>query len=251
MITKKDIPFKMLLAIEPIAQENLDLIQLKREENTYYCFIENDSQSSNFFKILIQGEKRIGDYDRSGYVVELKPIDESGTRNHIFQGNLESVVAHFQKWLKLIRSIHDTPSVHDDNFIRHYSEYYFNEFRILDPDAEVAPFNPQQQHFIDIYIDSLSEVINTSQESINQTAKEEILLAIAQLKTSLAISTKNKVMRGFSNIFAKLFKESKPFGIEVVKEARKQLISKLFDLGIKYGPDLIKYISKHFSHPHL
>ena len=53
MITKKDIPFSLLKAVEASAQPNLDIIQFKREENTYYYFVETDSSSKNYFKILI------------------------------------------------------------------------------------------------------------------------------------------------------------------------------------------------------
>lgn len=48
MITKKDIPLELLKAIGVFAQENLHLIQLKREDNTYYSFIETDVKSKNY-----------------------------------------------------------------------------------------------------------------------------------------------------------------------------------------------------------
>ncbi len=50
MITKKDIPFTLLRTVETILQPNLDIVQFKREDNTYYCFVEIDNNSKNYSK---------------------------------------------------------------------------------------------------------------------------------------------------------------------------------------------------------
>jgi hypothetical protein len=64
MISKKDIPFDLLKGVEEVVRGNLDIIQLKKEENTYYCFIEKDPNSKNYFKISIDGAKEFSGLDR-------------------------------------------------------------------------------------------------------------------------------------------------------------------------------------------
>jgi hypothetical protein len=245
MISKKDIPLNLLKAIEPIAQANLDLIQLRSEDNTYYSFIENDTNSKNLFKILIDGSKRINNYNGGNYVVEMKPIDETGTRHHIFQDNIESVIRHFEKWIKLIRDIHDTPSIHDDNFTKSYTDFYFNEFKVIDTDAEVSPFNPEQQELIELYIESVSDSINIATEPIDNELKSKLISELKEIGDTLSKSTKNQVMRNLSKIYAKLHKISKSFAKGILSEAKKKLFSKLIQLGIEYGPKLIETISKN------
>jgi hypothetical protein len=235
----------MLQAIESIAQENLDIIQFIREDNTYYCFIETDINSKNFFRIFIDGAKRMGNYDKKNYGVEMKPVDESKAKALVFQGNLEIIVAEFKKWVKIIRDMHDTPSVHDENFAKHYSEFYFNEFKIVDNDADTSPFNPDQQDLIEAYLDYLSKAIVTTSESVDDVTKAELVSEIEEIKKALPITTKTKVMKGITKVFGKLYKVSKSFAKDVVTEAKKHLIKKLIEFGIEYGPKILGAFAKH------
>ena len=159
MITKKDIPFDLLKTIEPIAQSNLDLIQFRKEDNTYYCFIEIDNNSKNFFKIFIDGTKRIGNYDRTKYTIEYKPFNASNAKHAILQVSLSDLGGQFKSWINLIRNIHETPSVHDDNFVKQYADFYYNEFKIVDDDTDTSPFDPNQQDLVEVYLFSLSIAI--------------------------------------------------------------------------------------------
>jgi len=247
MVTKKDIPFNLLKAIEAIAQQNLDIIQLKREEDTYYSFVETDLYSKNFFKIFIEGNKRISNLGVGSFAYEFKPIDESRISHQLTQGNLQAVTGRFKAWLKLIREVHDTPSIHDDNFAKHYSEFYFEEFKIFDKDANIAPFDPYQQDLIDLYLDSLTLAIKNSKQELSNVEISELVLAIHDIKDTLTISPKNHVMKGITSIFGKLYKGSKTFAKEIVVEAKKHLIKELIKQGIKYAPQILELFSPSLS----
>lgn len=244
MLTKKDIPLNMLKAIEGIAQPNLDIIRFVKEENTYYCFMETDENSKNFFRIFVDGSRVIGNFNPKNYAYRWKPTDEGNALDYNFQGNLQDVIKQFEAWVKLIRDIHETPSVHDDNFTKHYSDFYFNEFKIVDEDANTSPFNPDQQDLIELYLDSLKKAIENSSEQVAETTKAELISDIKQIKSSLLTTTKTKVMKGITKVFGKLFKESKDFAKEIVAEARKNLIKKLIGLGIEYGPKILEAFTK-------
>jgi hypothetical protein len=246
MITKKDIPFTLVKAVEGIAQPHLDIIKFIREENTYYCFIERDAESNNYFKILIDGSKRIHNADRAKYVIEAKPRDQTSSEHGIQQATLQELETQLQSWIKLVREIHNTPSVHDDNFTKQYSEYYFKEFQIVDEDADISPFNPDQQDLIELYLTSLETAIESSPE-VTEASKLELCLDIRTIRETLSVSTKNEVMKGVSKVFGKLYKHAKAFAKEIVKEAKKSLIKKLIELGIEYGPKILEAIINH--HP--
>ena len=87
---------------------------------------------------------------------------------------------------------------------------------------------------------SLSEVINNSRESIDDITKSELVTEIAEINRLLTVTTKNQVMKKITTIFGKLFKVSKPIAQEIIKEAGKQLLKKLIDLGINYAPTLLE-----------
>jgi hypothetical protein len=240
MITKKDLPLDLLKTIEPIAQSNLDLIQLIKEDNTFYSFLEKDNNSKNYFKIFVDGSKRIGNYDRAKYTFEFKPSTSSNVKHITSQTTLKELREHFQNWIVLIRNIHETPSVHDDNFIRQYSEFYFNEFKIVDDDANFSPFDPNQQDLVEIYLLSLTNAIEESGDKLNDTIKQEIINDIQVIQASLHKETKNQVMKDITKVFGKLYKESKTLAKDIVSEAKKHLIKKLIEFGIEYGPKLLE-----------
>lgn len=244
MITKKDIPLDLLKTIEPIAQANLDLIQFRKEDNTFYCFVETDNNSKNFFKIFIDGTKRIGNYDRAKYAFECKPANASNAKPTISQLSLNDLGGQFQSWLKLIRDIHETPSVHDDNFLKHYADFYYNEFKIVDEDLDTSPFNPNQQDLVEVYLLSLASAIEQTGEKLSDTTRKELLEEIQLIQTNLTITTKSQVMKRITKIFGKLYKTSKNLAKEIVTEAKKQLIKKLIELGIEYGPILLDSLTK-------
>lgn len=244
MITKKDLPLDLLKTIEPIAQANLDLIQFKREDNTYYCFVESDSNSKNFFRIIIDGSKRIGNYDKSKYVFEFKPANTSSAKHTISQTSINDLGKQFQNWINLIRDIHETPSVHDDNFVKQYAKFYYNEFKIVDEDANTSPFDPNQQDLVEVYLLYLSTTIEKSGDKLADTTKNELLSEIKLIKENLATTTKNQVMKGITNVFGKLYKTSKSLAKEIVTEAKKHLIKKLIEFGIEYGPKILEAFTK-------
>ena len=244
MITKKDIPSDLLKTVEPIAQANLDLIKLKKEDNTFYYFIETDPSSRNYFKIFIDGSKLIGIYDRAKYTSELKPASTATAVQSITQSTLNDLGKQFQNWITLIREIHDTPSVHDDNFVKQYAEFYYNEFKILDGNADNSPFDPNQQDLVEIYLLSLTNVIKKSGNKLSEIVKQELLNDIQIIRTTLPTTTKNQVMKGITKVFGKLYKISKTLTKEIVTEAKKHLIKNLIELGIEYGPKLLEVFSK-------
>jgi len=245
IITKKDIPLNLLKAIEEIAQSNLDIIKFNKEDNTYYLFVETDKDSKNFFKILIDGSKVIGNYEKKHFAYQWKPIDASSALQGITQSSLEGVTKQFETWVKLIRTLHETLSVHDDNFANFYSNFYFEEFKIVDDNANTEPFNPDQQDLVELYIDALAIAIMSSVGQMDEIQKTELISEINEIKLELPTSTKTKVMKKITKIFGKLYKTSKPFAKEIILEAKKQLIKKLIELGIEYGPKILEMIYKN------
>ena len=154
--------------------------------------------------------------------------------------SIQEVSAQFDKWVKLIREINETQSVHDDIYSKFYSDFYFNEFKIVDNDADTSPFNPDQQDLIELYIDSLSNAIESSTGQLDDIIKTELISEIKEIKLALNTSTKTKVMQRITKVFGKLYTKSKPFAKEIIAEAKKRLIKKLFDLGIEYGSKILE-----------
>lgn len=244
MTTKKDIPVDLLKAIEAIAQSNLDIIQLRADDNTYYSFVENDPKSKNFFRIFIDGTKRINNYDGRNYAFEFKPANTSTTSAKVVQGTMNFLTDQFENWLKIIKDYESTVSIHDDNFTKQYADFYYNEFKTSDSDAFISPFNPDQQNILDLYLDSFYDTIENSGESITENIKQQLLIEIKNIKNDLPVSTKAQVVKRVTHVFGKVYKVSKELGKELVSEAKKHLFKKLIELGVEYGPKAIEFLAR-------
>ena len=240
MITKKDIPLVLLKAIEGIAHSNLDIIKLTRLDNTYYNFTETDENSNNYFRIYIDGSKQIENYNVGKILYQWKPTNADSIGVYTFQGNVQDAANQFKLWITIIREFNSTLSLHDDNFTKQYANYYFDEFKILDDDAETSPFNPKQQNFIEIYLENLQNSIEKSEENIDTELRNELVEEIAEIRDSLQSSTKNQVMKKITKVFGKLFKNSKELAKEIIKEAKKLLIKNLLENGVDYVKSIIE-----------
>ena len=245
MTTKKDIPLSMLKAIEASAQANTDIICLKREENTYYSFIEIDPLSSNYFKVYKNGEKSMPNYSQENFVYEWKPNNHVKPTVIAHQGKIEDVVAQFEGWIKIIREMHNTPSVHDDNFSKTYADFYYNEFKIIDADANITPFNPDQQDSIELYLNSVQVLIGNPLYGIDEKTKHLISDEIEAVKTNIAIKTKNQVLKEITNFLGKLFTINKTLLKDAVQELKEQLLSKLVSTAINHSQNIIEAVTKH------
>jgi hypothetical protein len=238
MITKNDIPLDMLKAIEGIAQKNLDLIKLQKLDNTYYSFVQVDENSENYFRIYIDGKKVIANPGNSGYVFSRKPASSATNKKTTSTSDLNGIVSEFNKWIELIKEISELVSLHDDNFVKKYQEYYFAQFIIIDEDAFTSPFDPEQQIVIEHFLDSLSEQIEKT-EMLESNLKEELSSEVMIIKRILTHSTKNEVMKKLSKVYGILYKHSKNLAYDIMKATKKGLIKKLVSLGIKYGTALL------------
>jgi hypothetical protein len=244
-MNKKDIPLTLLLAIEAKIGEHFKLIHHADEENCFYCLKEVDEKSKNYFKIFVEGKEKAQNIKSGNFVYEFKPTNATVTEACLTQGNNDNMLGAFNSWIKLIATYNTTKSVHDDDFEKKYSDFYFNEFEIIDEDVDFSPFNPDQQDLIELYLHSLSNAIEES-TSITPSLKTELILEADLIIKNLSSSTKTVVMKKITTIFGRLYKHSKNLAKEITSEAKKRLIKSLIDLGVQYGPKLLESIKDIF-----
>jgi hypothetical protein len=207
-MSKKDIPFELAEAIEPIYAASTNLISYNKDEICYYNFIDKDENSKFFFKIYNRTDKRFSQVKTGEYVVVRKPYSKKIHGSSSYSGTVENIVSEFREWISLIKEYNDLSSMYDEPFEKKYSQYFYEEFTILDDDADTSPFNPKQQEYIEEYLSELAENLVTS-ESESEEKVQLIIKEIESLKSALPFSTKNEVMRKISKIWAKTYVNAK------------------------------------------
>jgi len=235
---KKKIPLELLSKLDSLIQSNYDIIENRKENNFYYFLVDRESESGFYFKIYIDGSKRLSNPNKD-YVYEFKPIDESKTRSTLNQGNIDSVITDFNVWVKIIKKYNETLSVHDDNFVKAYSEHYFSEFKIMDDDANIYPFSPPQQLLIEKYLDIIEPIITDLTEIKEVAVIEDIKKEIKDLKGQLSTTTKNQVIHKLSSLWGKVFKYSKKLAKIAIEKAIETFVKQMVEQGIKYLPTIM------------
>ncbi len=148
-----------------------------------------------------------------------------GSRTWIYLSGLNSV---FLKWLDLLIAYDQVKTVYDDPILIAYENEFKEEFKILDEDADVNPFNTKQLLWLDDYLENIENKIDEHKTEKNSTQIDEIKIAVVELREEMASKSKNWVIRKFAKIYAKITKQGpklvKAFFLESGKELLKQTI---------------------------
>jgi hypothetical protein len=218
-VKKKKIPLVILKAIEPVIQKNLDAIKFVDETDTVYSFYDLDRSSEMYFKILSTSTEKGKIYA----IIKRQPRHSSDLS--VYQVNVEpdKLIAHFNDWIKIIREYNSVQSVLDDPIIKAYEEEFYQEYKIMEEDADRVPFNLNQQLLLDKYLDTVVKKIEKFKGTEKETEALNISKEATSLKMELTSLSKNQTMKRLSKIWAKLRK----FGIDTFKTLWKEALKQL------------------------
>jgi hypothetical protein len=232
-MNKKEIPHDLLVAVEEIFKKNRDIIGFKVDADYYYYFFDKEELSNSYFfriqKEFPKGQQRTkaGDYYFTRY-----PATVSSLKLLNSIGQIDQIVAQLTSWIEAIRTKNNTESIYDDAFHKKYADYYYNEFKISDEDADSTPFDPLQQEALESYIKKITAYVSEDAVLKESGKTDEILFEIKSIGETLSSSTKNEVMKKIGNVLGKLYTWSKgaakwaaiEFAKEVVKEIGKEVV---------------------------
>ena len=235
---KKDVPLDLLAQFELIVGENLDILDNIKEENTYYSLRDKDELSTFFFKVYMDGSKHISNYNKESYVYEWRPNNTKKTSKAIFQGSIQDIIEQLKGWIKLIREYNNISSINDGNFEKMYEDNFYEEFQIVDEDAEINPFDVDRQIFIFKF---LQNIINKL-ELENKQELHPIIEDAIELQNNLPKQTKKIVIRKLSKILAKIQKHGIGLLLEFYDIAKKELMKKVLNGGLHEVGGLIDQI---------
>lgn len=223
MIMKKKIPLAIRQLLEQLMNEKEEKIFTPRfGEDSLFDLVDIDPNSGFFFRLekqMISGNRSIA------YVIEYKPSSVEHLNPLRLSVNFEDLKKHLKVWYNLLEQMNQESSVFDDPLLNSYYDELEPHFKILDDDADKAPFSIPQQKMIQLFLDRAEEVIQES----NATEEEEkdIYDSIEDLKSSLSKSTKSEATKKFRKIIAKTFKIGLEVGEKLLVEFTAELTKKL------------------------
>jgi len=225
---KSKLSIALLTRISPLIKANSDKVSIETNKDILFV-LKDKNPNYNFF---FRAEKEAPAPNSGSFVTfTSKPFSEfdNGVKNTSIY--FTEFVTKLSEWFKNIE-LYKTESLSDDAAEKQYTDEFYQDFKIVDEDAEVNRFNFSQQLLLLSYIENLEKHIEETDELTKEekiTFKKETTI----LKQQAATETKDSYIKKQSGFWAKLRKKSisvcqfaiKEFGKEVIKELTKKGIA--------------------------
>jgi hypothetical protein len=235
---KSEYPLVLLTAIEnlykvlakEIKQDYDELVDVEIGTKEIYLKITPKDESIKFdffFSVLnpflIRNEPAFTVYHKPWSHVKLE-----GSQVDVYYKDILETT--FLPWVSIIKRYSEIQFNEDDIFIKKYTEEFYEEFKIIDDDAEISPFNNEQQIAIYKLLSDVEQRLNNEAESNPKI--EEVIEEIQDLKNKIQNSTKATVIKVLSKIFAKIKKHGIKLMIDIFDIAKKEAIKRVLSGGI-------------------
>jgi hypothetical protein len=210
---KKKIPLAILEALQPVADNNLDLTKTVKDPDSMFHLVDKDESSDFYFKVTKQ-EARSG---KLNYLIDFKPRSKDNVNPHSVWLTLDGVLTTIKKWLELLQAYNKIHTIYDDPILKRNQERFEKQFDILDEDADTTSFDLSQQIFLDEYLSNVKSKLLALQEGrAEKEVKEleELSLEATEIQSDLTKATKRQIVKRLSKLWAKAQK----IGLDVIKE---------------------------------
>jgi hypothetical protein len=220
---KKLIPMTMINTLNAILEPSSTLYSKVPDDGKTLHLIDADEydKSDFFFKVSLPNSN-------DTFNVDLKPVSTEAIRKQEYNNiDIQTVETLLKTWIGILR-MYSTPTVFD-NPARYHANNFFNEFKIVDINADKIPFEYDKLLLLDnLLVDIITETQFLAEQENDEAKKAELILIIedfSQLRDESASLTKNKVLEKITKNFGKLLK----MGIKYLKPA----LGKFKDIFIK------------------
>ncbi|MBP6237177.1 MAG: hypothetical protein KA270_05380 [Saprospiraceae bacterium] len=219
---KKQIPFAIREIVDKTLSDNPNLIKATFKENSVVVFKEKYDDDSNFFFTIESINSLKG--GETTYTISFMPCNFNNFSSKRHTTILNAVEKDFQTWVKILNEYNKESIIFDDTITQKYFENLESDIKILDDDAETAPFKPEQQEHINVILNNSIKLIEANKDEENRNIADEIIKDIESTKKTLSKSTKNEVIVKIKKIIAKSYKFNLEVGKAILVEFTKESI---------------------------
>jgi len=236
---KKKIAVAVWQKIQPLIDSYSKLFSPKKTDQLAFHLVDNDSESTFYFKSKLQ--------DTNGnFNVEFYPFSIELLKIHEETVSLEGLVNYIKKWADVLKTYEDTPTFYDDHAQKKYEDYYFEEFKIINPEADYAPFDPPKVIYLEYHIEQVKEFVNENASVFkNSEIVKEINSDCDNLLEELTSSSQNTVVKKLAKIWAKISKNGAKLLKKLLSSFGQELQKKLIEGGAESFTDFLGELGKN------
>ena len=210
---KEKIPLEILDLLKFDKNPDLSLLIYKETEDlVFVCPKELDSKEC-FFRIVKKSNRQVNGTE-TFYDIFFKPNDRNNADAYNGSKNLEQIKTHFLKWISFVKEYLKTDTLIDDPIINSYKSEFDAKIKILDSDAEFAPFDLERQLGISNYLVRFDEAIEKYKTPENEKSFEDIQKDIEKLKGEITSQPKQKIVQKLTQLLAR----SRKLSLQLIKE---------------------------------
>ena len=215
----------VLQTIQPLIDKNRDLIRPINDEKLSFHLIDIDENSDFYFKVYPQKEGK--------HLVERKPAHGNSVDAIGHTLAIDEIPKHFEAWISILAQYNEIITIFDDPILKAYEDEFYQEFKILEDDAEYMPFKYETQKLIQGYLEFAKKELNEKKNEENAERIEAIIVECKQLEAVITKVPKNKIVEKLAKIWAKARKE----GLDIVSKLytvwKDETVKKVGEFGTK------------------
>lgn len=244
---KNQYPLKLLQGIEEmlktfkkLEEENSEIIErvaFKQENtnSTFSLFAKKEIKSEEYIFKFIPKDKSLNFYfiiseptldseNKAKFLFQYYPQNDTTLQERKINISLPNGKYWFESWLTMIKKYILVNLTQENIFIEKYTQEFYEEFEIIDKDAETNPFKHDQQIFIYKLLSYVETELKKSGEKDQKV--QEILADIHTLQSNIQSLTKKEVVKKLSKIFAKIKQNGLKLFLDIIDVAKKEVIKK-------------------------
>ena len=153
---KKRLSVDLAKIIEKPLRNFYDLFKIVENKDGFLLYLrDSDNNSDLYFGIIKET------CDSSGHNIHYscKPFDNSLKGNHANFTKLNNFDTLLNRWLENIK-FYEEESILNDPLLRGYQSEFYNDFKIVDDDADLIGFNYSQQLQLEAFFENIVKNID-------------------------------------------------------------------------------------------
>jgi hypothetical protein len=225
---------RLYTSIRKFVAENSDILELTKNE-PFGLLIEDKSKSSKF-KFFISNPHQ-NPQNKIFFVVEYNPRSNLSIASNKKTVEEKSVLQQLEQWTNLIRRYNEISLTPDEIILNEYEKEFYDNFEIIDEDADTHPYELVKQVMISNYFTQVIKILK-----VNEVENVELIKEAEDIKDSIPKMTKKTTIKRISRFFALVRKKSLPLLKEILEIGKKEFFKKAITAGFDMIGDLINVI---------
>jgi hypothetical protein len=229
--------------IEPLLREKYKYCRIEKKQDVL-LYLKDSYDESDFYLGIIREQ-----IEANSHVIQYscKPASSQNIKAATQNVTLEGFNNEFKAWLSNLEYYHGD-SILNDPILTGYRNEFYDDFKIVDDDADYVSFNYGQQLLLDRFLENVINNIDEVETPRNKEIIYEIINDSTILREQITTETKNGFISKLSQIFAKARKGGLKITAFLFKELGKEIISEsaksIFSFAMNNSGEIIKYLHK-------